>query len=231
MRISVMIPCYNEEKIIKKTMDDLVDFFEKNNKKIFDYELIFVDDGSKDKTFDILTDNHLNRKIRIISYYSNRGKGYAVRKGLSSAKFNTILILDADLSVRPEEIFKVKNFIKGWDEPFLIIGERRQVIKQPLHRILAGFCFRWLVKALFYWHYNDTQCPYKILNNIPREIYLNLKIDGFSYDVELIKRVNEKYIIHEQEVKYYNKKESKVTIKKTIRMFFDLLKIRFNLLR
>jgi len=228
MRISVVIPCYNEEKIIKKTMDDLVNFFEKNKKKIFDYELIFVDDGSTDETFNILTENHLNRKIVVISYYDNHGKGDAVRSGLIKTKFDTILILDADLSVKPDEIMKNIFTIKTARKPLMIIGKRIQVVKQPLHRILAGFCYRWLVKIMFQWKYDDTQCCYKVLVNIPEDIFYSLSTKGFSYDVELIKAIRDaRYPIVQQEVKYYNNDDSKVTLKKTIKMFFELLRIRF----
>jgi len=223
-KISVVIPCYNEEKVIVNTINTIRRFFFRHRDK-FIYELIFVDDGSNDKTTHLLNvETYDKRNEKLIRYIKNRGKGYAVRTGLLNAKYDTILILDADLSVKIDNLLKVTL----WDNAVILsISKRIQVEKQPFYRIFAGFCFRWLVKIMFLMPYSDTQCPLKVLHNIPKKFINELKIDGFSYDVELIHKARQQSIpISEYEVEYFNNEDSSVTLKKTIKMFLELLRIR-----
>ena len=227
-KISVVIPCYNEERVINNTIKTIVKFF-KDNQDMFIYELILSDDGSTDKTLDIIT-RYSNNYPKIDFRWSdkNRGKGHAVREGLLKAKYNNVLVLDADLSVNIYNLL-ICPFLHR-DKPLLIIGKRFQVKKQPLYRIIAGNGFRIIVNALFYWDYRDTQCPFKLLQNIPKEFINNLRIDGFSYDVELLYKAKDVYgyYIYENSVNYHNDENSSVTIRKTIKMFIDLLRIRFQ---
>jgi len=226
IKISVVIPCYNEEKRIEKTIISIKKFFFRN-RKLFDYELIIVDDGSTDMTFDIVKDMNLT----IMRYGDNKGKGYAVRRGLLKTKYKNILVLDADLSVKPIELLGIFGLLQGGLKyPKLVIGDRIQIIQQPKYRLFLGWGFRFLTRIILSLEYKDTQCPYKIFMNFDREFIRSLKIDGFSYDVELLHKTRKEGIpIIEQDVEYMNFSDSKVTIKKTIRMFFDLLRIRFIL--
>jgi len=224
--ISLVIPCYNEERIIKKTYKRIVDYF-KNNRR-YRYEIIFVDDGSIDNTpfflFSLLT----KKNVKVVSYKKNKGKGYAVRCGLKKAKFKNILVLDADLSVDVSELIcSDALFNLNGKTKLLIVGQRNQIVKQPIHRIFAGFCFRLLVSVLFSLELKDTQCPYKLFKNWDSSHFGLLKIDGFCYDVEVIMLARKLGIpIATQSVAYYNRRESKVTLKKTLKMFFELLKIK-----
>lgn len=228
-KLSVVIPCYNESNRIEKTIIELTKFFF-TNRAIFTYELIFIDDGSTDDTYEKV--NYMSEQypnIRVLTYNRNAGKGFAVRTGLKEAKYDNILILDADLSVKPNNLLNSILWFNFNDtEPFAVIGERIQVIKQPIYRIFAGLCFRNLVKVLFKLPFNDTQNPYKVLHNIHKDFYNYLKTDGFSYDVELLYKLKQYQIdTYKTRVMYFNDTESKVTIKKAIKMFFELLRIRF----
>lgn len=105
--VSVVIPCYNEEGNIENCIKRVPKLGSKT-------EIIVVDDGSKDLTFSIV--KKLQKKypnLKLISYSPNKGKGFAVRKGLDASENDILIILDADMAVVPEEL---PNFIKPLEE-------------------------------------------------------------------------------------------------------------------
>ncbi len=99
MELSIIIPAYNEENRIKPFLARLLEF----SKKLKSYELIFVNDGSRDNTLKIINDiSKRYKRLKIISYGTNRGKGYAVRKGILAAGGKKIIFIDADGSISPD---------------------------------------------------------------------------------------------------------------------------------
>lgn len=221
LEISIIIPCYNESKQILTALANLRTFMEKL--KNVTYEIITVNDGSVDNTLDMMQLWSAKHQ-QIITYPENRGKGYAVHKGIQAAKYDNILILDADLSVQPKELIAtMKEQYMDSEHPFAVIGQRIQVESQPPHRLVLGWCFRKLTETAFSLEIPDTQCPYKILHKVKPE----LTIEGFAYDVELILWLKQNHIpIYKQKVDYYNQKDSKVTFKKTLLMLEEMKKIK-----
>lgn len=219
--VSIIIPCYNEgsmiEKTIKKIMDDLRD--------VALFEIILVDDGSTDDTFQALKRIYYNYTgfIRVISYSKNWGKGHAVYQGIDMSIYPIKLILDADYSVSAGYIKNID--FKALPKQFIIKGQRKQVNKQPIYRLFLGKCWQYLV---YFWTglNMDTQCPFTLLR-FKKKDYNELKINGFAFDVELLSLARRKnYLIIPYPVRYYNTKNSKVTILKTLDMFSDLVRIR-----
>lgn len=220
--ISVVIPAYNEEKNIRKNIKQVKDFCSSH---INDYEIIVINDGSTDKTAEeIIKAMRTNGGVKIHSYPENRGKGYAIRQGLIDAQYDTILLLDADLSVSPTFL---RRAIELHHNAGIIYGERTQVIPQPFYRIFVGKVWKILV-FLATGIFADTQCPFKVLT-LDKQFYTMLKIDGFAYDVELLyKAKKQSYGIRPLLVPYINHPDSRVTIRKTVQMFFDLIRIRIG---
>jgi dolichyl-phosphate beta-glucosyltransferase len=223
--ISVIIPAYNEQERIEQTIKS-VSFWLKIHH--FDYEIIVINDGSEDDTHKIISRlAKRNYSLRIKSYRRNKGKGYAVRTGLLDTKSDIVMILDADLSVSINEFNdNLFNFVYDKsNDNFIIKGQRIQVQKQPLFRIFVGKCFKllvWLFTGLYY----DTQCPFWIIK-VKKSFFHILKTDGFAFDVEILyyaKLMNSNIIL--KDVKYYNDKNSKVTIRKALLMFIELFHIR-----
>lgn len=226
MSISVVIPAYNEEDIISLSIEKLIMSL---TFLFVKFEIIIVNDGSSDNTFfralkSIIRNKNLD--ISILNFNQNKGKGHAVKYGLLNCKYDIRVVLDADLSVHPSELIRT-FYSKDFDKPTLIVGNRKQIIKQPFYRIVLGLGFKFFVRWIGQvWGVKDTQCPFKVLYKIPDKIIKHLKIEGFTYDVELIRRIQENNIrIQQQDVSYFNTTNSKVTIRKTIRMFFDLFKV------
>jgi dolichyl-phosphate beta-glucosyltransferase len=219
-KISIVIPCFNEEMRLSDSYliltSDLAQLFPK-----LQYEICYVNDGSTDNTLEILKDlANKNNHITVITYPENRGKGYAVRQGLLHSRYFTKLILDADGSIGIRELLQV-DFNDTWH---IIKGERTQTVRQPLHRIFAGKVWHWLVQ-LKTGLTIDSQAPWTLLR-LPRRFYRYLKVFGFAYDVEILDKAHRLgYEIQTIPVDYIDHLGSKVTLKKSIRMFFDLLKI------
>jgi len=219
--ISVIIPCYNEEKVIRDNYYLISNFLDKYR---FSYEIIYINDGSTDKTLEKLRsiDKNFNG-VNIISYKKNVGKGYAVFRGLCESNFKTKLILDADLSVSITELFKL-NWNWVINQP-VIKGQRVQVIRQPFYRILLGKAWK-LITYYYTGLYMDTQCPFMILN-LDDAFYWCLGVKGFAFDVEILaKAKKEGHHINMVTVEYLNNEDSSVSFGKMIKMFLDLRNIK-----
>jgi len=109
--ISVIIPAYNEEKIISENLRHVFSYLKNNFGK---FEIIVVSDGSKDGTRDEV--KKINESaIRVIEYHPNRGKGFAVRTGVLDAKYGHVLFMDADLSTPIEELSSLWKYANSHD--------------------------------------------------------------------------------------------------------------------
>ena len=217
MNLSIIIPCYNEEKVIENTVKEIIRSLPSQA------QIIIVDDGSTDTTRKkIIRLMNTCPGVHTVAYNENKGKGYAVHQGLNLALYKRRLILDADLSVHVKYVLQ---FMRGATiRDCVVKGTRIQKVKQPLYRIFVGKCWKllvWIKTGI----YRDTQCPFTFLN-LPREFYKDLKVDGFAFDVELLyKAKTQGYPIIDIYVGYYNTKDSKVTIRKTIETFQDLIRL------
>ena len=124
--LSVIIPCYNEQDVIRDTYATLHDVMEKTKiSHTLDYELIFIDDGSKDKTIDMLKSTaQADDTVHYISFSRNFGKEAAMLAGLSYASGDCAVIMDADLQHPPELIPQmVDGYLEGYDQ---VIGRRNR---------------------------------------------------------------------------------------------------------
>lgn len=232
MKISVIIPAYNEEKRLPKTLNRIYKYLSKTKA---DYEILVVDDGSKDRTIEAARKTK-NDKTKIISYGRNKGKGYAVKTGMLKADGDYLLFSDADLSTPIEELDK---FLKQMKHHDIVIGSRAVKgsdikIKQPFYRVLLGKTFNLIVQILTIRGIHDTQCGFKLFRKeAAMKIFPKQRIERFGFDVEILFIAKKSgYRIKEMPVVWINDEESKVSpVKDAIRMFRELLTIRYNSLR
>lgn len=186
VKISVIIPAYNEAEAIKATLDRIVNYF---SQKGFDFEVIVVDDGSSDQTKELVKEKMTEYEmVRLLSNGENRGKGFSVRRGALEATGEWILFMDADLSTAPEEFEKFLEPITNHD---IVIGSRAASgaevrIHQPILRELAGKLFNKIVKIYLRLSYNDTQCGFKLFNRKTKIIFEKQTIIGWIFDIELL---------------------------------------------
>ncbi len=231
MYLSIIIPAYNEEKRIRVSLSKIYDFLKT---KEYDYEIIVVDDGSTDKTVIEAQQSRLFKedKSGIIKNWINMGKGFSVKRGILASRGDYILFSDADSSTPITELDKLFSHMNyAYD---IVIGSRSVKdsdvrIHQPWHRERMGKTFNLFVKLLLMKDFNDTQCGFKLFKgNVARKIAPLLKIDGFSFDVEMLYLAKLKgYKIKEVGVVWEDHPQSKVKpISNSIDMFFGLLKIK-----
>ncbi len=206
--LSIVIPSYKEEQRIKKTLESIIEYLEKNN---FDYEILVVIDGDAEGTLKIIVD-FKNQKIRpILNSGQRSGKGNAVKRGVIEASKDLVLTCDADLSTPIESL---TEFIKCIPEFDLVIGDRNggSSDTNPLHRTLSGKTFNLIVRLLLLPNFNDTQCGFKLFKRTAAlKIFSKQTITGFAYDVEiLLIAVRNNYKIKAVPVVFNNSDNSKV---------------------
>ncbi len=188
MYLSIIIPAYNEENRIGKTLQQINDYLKNQS---YDYEIIVVNDGSKDRTSKVvLSLAEQIPNLRLIDNKKNNGKGFVVRQGMQEAKAEYRLFTDADNST---PISEIEKFIPLFGKHDIIIGSR--AIKgadiknpQPLFRRIIGKIFNLMVQILTrLWGIWDTQCGFKCLSKKSAEQILPLcKIDRFAFDPEIL---------------------------------------------
>jgi len=233
MEISIIIPAYNEEKRILPTLEKVYDYFSKIQK--MDFEIIIVDDGSRDNTLRIVQKFAEGKdSIKIIKHEKNEGKGAAVKTGVMEAKGEYILFSDADLSTPIEEFGKFYDYAKkNFD---VVTGTRRvkkaRIIKrQPFLRRFFGTGFIYLVKILFpsLSNITDFTCGFKLFKGkSAKKIFKLQKINRWGFDVEilLISKILKLKIV-QVPIVWKDLRRSKVDLKKDIiRSFLDLIKIK-----
>lgn len=230
--MSVIIPAYNEENRLPKTLDALDEYLKKQD---YSYEILVVSDGSQDRTVEVAQE--LTQKIqnlRVITQKENHGKGYAVRKGMLGAKGSYRVFLDADNSTSIDHVEKLwPEFKKGHE---VIIGSRdikgaEIVVRQAWWRQRLGDVFNLIVQVLSgLWGIWDTQCGFKGFSaQAAQKIFSRSVIDRWAFDVEaLVIAKNLGFSIKEIPVRWVNDKESKVKFSGMVKMLLEVLQITMN---
>ncbi len=228
--ISVIIPAYNEENRIGKTLDLIEDFF---GKKHPNYEIIVSSNGCRDRTDDVVKKHsEKNNKIKLVSSQTP-GKGLALQRGFNSSKGDIIVFADADSSSGPEEIWKLVEKLKDYDTA---IGSRvvKELIKvrQPFKREVFGRLMSLLVRILFRVGIRDTQCGYKAFRRpVLEKVFHTVKSSGFEFDVELLVKIKKSgFTIKELPIRWDDDKRSKLKVfPDALKMFYNILKFRVRL--
>ena len=231
--LSVVIPAYNEEKHIKSAIKEVSDFLKAN---FSDSEIIVVDDGSTDGTYDAaLSLSSEIKNLKVLKNGANKGKGYSVKKGVLLASSDYILFTDVDLSVPLDEFTKFENYITR-ENAGIIIGSRalkdsNVLKKQNFLRQNMGKIFNLLVRLLLFRGIKDTQCGFKCFRkDVAERLFKAQRIDGFCFDAEILYIAKKNGIkIHTIPIKWINDPDSRVKIiGGSISMFLDLFRIRLN---
>ncbi|XP_025945739.1 dolichyl-phosphate beta-glucosyltransferase isoform X4 [Apteryx rowi] len=179
--LSVVVPSYNEEDRLPLMMDEALDYLEKRQKQdpSFTYEVIVVDDGSKDQTTKVALkycEKYGSDKVRVLSLVKNRGKGGAVRMGVFSSRGEKILMADADGATKFPDIEKVEEGLQNL-----------QPWPRSYFRTLLMYGFHFLVWFLCVKEIRDTQCGFKLLTReAAAQTFSTLHIERWAFDVELL---------------------------------------------
>ncbi len=231
MKISVIIPMYNEEKIIRDTAKQVHEYIMERFGE-GEFEVLFSNDGSLDRCADAVRSLELSG-IRVTGYEKNRGKGCAVRTAILEADGDFVVFTDADLAYGTEVIGALyDSYIENSDAGVFIgsrnIGNDGYSEYTFLRKIMSKTYIK--VVCLFGgFKLSDFQCGCKAFTKeAAKKIFSLCEIDGFAFDLEALMLAQKiGYKIKEIPVKIINHRESKVNIvKDTLRMLSDLRKIK-----
>ncbi len=227
--ISVIIPLYNEEKRLK----NLFRIYNYFNSRGLQYEVILINDGSTDGTFQEI--NRLSKKYKLncISYQKNMGKGFAIKRGMLEASGDFLLFSDIDLSTPVQELDKFLPFLKEYD---ILIGSRKTrnaVIKkhQPFIREHLGKGFTLISQVILKLTISDFTCGFKCFSKqAAKDIFSKQTIKGWGFDPETLFIANKLgYGIKEIPVEWSDDPNSKVSFPRDIvNSLLDLYLIRLN---
>lgn len=185
--LSVVIPVYNEEKRLSGNLDKIIEFLK--NKK-WKSEIILVDDGSTDKTYNIL-EGYMSRykNVKLYRHSVNRGKGAAVQTGILKSSGKLVLMTDCDLSTPIEEIENLMEYTGEYD---IIIGSRRLKEKRlgrmpARYRTLLGDIYYEMLRLFLLPSVKDTNCGFKLFSRkVIEDVFTRQRIWRWGYDAEVL---------------------------------------------
>lgn len=190
--LSVVMPAYNEENCIYQnllaTCDCIAGFCSS-------YELIIVNDGSTDHTFDkAMQARTVNPHIKVVNYQVNRGKGGAIKEGIAHASGKYIGFLDADLDLSPEHLYTFLDALLDEDAD-IVIGSKLHKdssLNYPFKRKIMSYGYYILLRILFHLELKDTQTGVKLYRaDVIKPLARELKTSGYAFDIEILARANQ----------------------------------------
>eukprot|EP00105_Crassostrea_gigas_P020419 XP_011439196.1 PREDICTED: dolichyl-phosphate beta-glucosyltransferase [Crassostrea gigas] len=201
IELSVIVPAYNEEERLPMMMDEALEYLEERKKKLksFTYEVIVVDDGSKDKTTQT-AQSYCNKygsdKIRVLTLAKNRGKGGAIRLGMFSARGRYLLFADADGASKFSDFTKLENEMKNMKKDSsnraVVCGSRahleeESIAQRSFFRTILMKGFHFVVWFLCVRGIKDTQCGFKLLSREAAVLlFSNLHVERWAFDVDML---------------------------------------------
>ena len=228
--LSIIIPAFNEQHTIKKTLLKYHQFF----KQKFSFNIIVVMDGCNDRTLEIVHD--LSKKYQEIEYINHPkklGKGGGIIKGFKAANGKFIAFTDADGSTAPEELF---NLIQHATNADVVIGSRwlkeSSIIQQESFlRKIASRSFNLMIRLLFNLQFKDTQCGAKVLKKyVVDDIIDDLVITNFAFDIDLLYHSQRySYVIKEIPIEWSHDNFTELRMARVIpSMFLSIIGLRMR---
>ncbi|XP_071087179.1 dolichyl-phosphate beta-glucosyltransferase-like [Haliotis cracherodii] len=198
--LTVVVPAYNEEERLSSMMDEALEYLEdrQQNNQSFSFEIIVVDDGSKDKTSEVAltySEKYGVDKVRVLTLAKNRGKGGAIRLGIFVGRGKLMLFADADGASKFSDYKKLEVELKkknGQDNMCVVCGsrahlEKDSIAERSVFRTFLMYGFHFLVWFLCVRGVKDTQCGFKLMT---REaailLFSNLHVERWAFDVDML---------------------------------------------
>lgn len=230
MKVSIIIPAYNEEQRLGSTLESLWNAFRRARWTEDDWEILVVDDGSRDRTWEVIARYQSQwRCLKGVRLPANQGKGQALRRGVVRARGDALVVYDAD-GATPASLIAEYLPIVLQGEQDIVVGSRelglrtgRQVTYSPLRRRM-GRIFARLAEPVVP-GIADTQCGFKLFRReVARDLFPRLNQRGFLWDVELLALARRRsYRVAEVPVDWRHQPGSKVRpLRESWRMYRQL---------
>lgn len=235
--LSIVIPAYNEEKRIGRSLEAILSFLKSQTYRA---EVIVVDDGSSDETAGIVSRviqsyEQAGHALRILTNQPNRGKGFSVKRGLSDARGEIVLFTDADLSSpiteAPKLIQPIAENIADVTFGSRALNRKLIGVRQPVIRDFGGRVFNLLMQTITGLKFKDTQCGFKAFRRDPAiPVFKLQRIERFGFDPEVLYIAKKRGLrLLEVPVVWNDSEGSTVNyITDSMNMIIDLLRIRLN---
>jgi len=220
-KISFVIPANNEEGSVEILYNEIVEHAEKITK---DIEIIFIDDGSTDKTFDILSKlSQKDKRVVVIKHRGNWGKSTALQNGFDKSRGDLVFTMDADLQDNPKEISK---FLGKLDEGYDMVTGWKKTRHDPLSKVIPSRIINFITSRITGVEIHDTNCGFKLYK---REVVKNLNLYGELYRFIPIFASKQNFKVAEVEVKHRARKygKSKFGWSRGVKGVLDLLTVVF----
>ncbi|OGS44958.1 MAG: hypothetical protein A2539_04585 [Elusimicrobia bacterium RIFOXYD2_FULL_34_15] len=229
-KLSIIIPCYNEEDTILQVVDKI-----KHVPLNLEKEIIIVCDGSSDGTKELLQKHFplQDKNIKTVFHEKNMGKGKAVKTGIEVATGDYLIVQDADLELNPDDYIALLQPIQSGNAT-VVFGSRKAkgFKKLYFHSVFANFVVTFLTNFLYGSKLTDQACGYKIL---PVSLFKSLDLESFGFEFcsELTAKIlrTKKYIISEVDVDYFPrtyKQGKKISWKDGFIAIWTLLKYKIT---
>jgi len=232
--ISIIIPAYKQEKTISKDILRIKNVLDKLNYK---YEMIVVVDGFIDKTYE-KAKKYSSKKIHVVGYRENHGKGHAIRYGMAKAKGDILAFLDSGMEINPKGLSVLLEHFRLYNADIIVGSKRHPVSKvnYPLKRRVISYMSQILIRILFGLHVRDTQVGMKFFRRkVIEDVLPRLLVKKFAFDIEILavsyylgyRRIFEAPV----EIKYNFKGSvvSKNILRTLFRTLWDVLAIFYRL--
>jgi glycosyltransferase involved in cell wall biosynthesis len=227
VELSFVIPAYNEEFFIENTLGTLDLAI---REKVVQYEIVVVDDGSKDKTFtNAMKYAKRNGHVKVIRYDRNVGKGFAIKTGVLNSVGDAVVFIDGDMEI---DLNTVSTYVQALNIADIVIATKwhpDSSVSMPFSRKIMSRTFNVFVRILTGFNLKDTQVGLKVMNRKAVDIiFPKLAVKRYAFDVELltVAKLNDLKVI-EMPVKL--KLTSTFKPKDIWHMFIDLLGIAYRL--
>lgn len=183
--LSVIIPAYKQEKTIVRDVNNIMKALDELRYK---YEIIVVVDGILDNTLDNVSKIQ-SKKLKILAYEKNQGKGLAVRYGMMHAKGNIIGFIDAGMDIHPTGFTMLLNHME-WYNADVIVGSKLHPVSKvnyPMYRTILSMGYRLMTATLFGFKVRDSQVGLKFFKRkVIRDVLPRLLVKRYAFDIEVL---------------------------------------------
>jgi dolichyl-phosphate beta-glucosyltransferase len=232
--LSVVVPTFNEEPRIASFITRMREAL---SSLVPSWEIVVADDGSQDRTREVVAGFSANEpRVRLLAL-PHAGKGQAVSRGLLAARGAWRFMADADMAMPPDNLQRFLDRLRDGASHALLIGSREapgsRRIAEPWIRHAIGRAFNLFAQMLVIRGISDTQCGFKLLSAATVEaICPHLTIDGFAFDVEMLALARRAgFPVHEVGITWHGNQDSRVAIGRGAVAFVDVVRIWWRLRR
>ncbi len=223
--ISIIMPAHNEAQNLSSTIGKTVTTVENRG---LEYELIVVDDGSNDGTYEkALSIAEEQENVRVFGFKENMGKGHALKYGFQFAQGDLVLFLDADLDLSPSHIPIFLDYMResGTD---IVVGSKGHPLSKvdfPFSRRILSKGYSLLIKILFNLYITDTQVGIKLFRReVLEQVFPKVLVKRYAFDIELLANATRLgYTIAEAPVELTNHCSSGINLRAIWRIFWDTM--------